>query len=456
MRQQTKRISLPRPLDHQLEVLRSPSRMKVLACGRRWGKTVLALLACVQGHGPDGRWRGALNGGNVLWVAPTFGISAEIWRYLKRSTEGAWTAKSEVEHRIDLPGGGAITVRSADDPDSLRGSGYDGVVLDESAFCLEETWTQAIRPTLADRQGWAILISTPRGLNWFHRLFLDAENMSDWERWQQPTSANPKIAERELAEMRAGMDSHSHSQEILAQFVSSSGSRIQKEHFRYYKFRGTNHELLTPDENVASIVAETDVTRYAFVDPAGSSMDVQRERRGKQRSWTVIATFDIVHNTGELLWVDVDRFQAEIPDVCHRIKRAYERNKPVWVGIEDAGLGKAVFQSVRREALTVRALKPGGKDKIERATKALVALENGKVFHPHPTLGKAWLKPLEDELLLWTGHTDDVADQVDVLAYAAMEADSSFKNVVHLKEAFWRYDPAPPRSHDTELRALGF
>jgi len=73
-------------------------------------------------------------------------------------------------------------------------------------------------------------------------------------------------------------------------------------------------------------------------------------------------------------------------------------------------------------------------------TTALVMLENGKVFHPHPSLGRAWLKPLEDELLLWTGHDDDVADQVDVLAYAAMEATSGFKEIF-MKEPFWRDSP---------------
>ena len=126
-------ILLPDPLPHQLDVLRHPARLKVVVCGRRWGKTLLGLIACVEGHGPPGSgFRGALEGGNVWWVAPSFPIAQEIWRDLKRALRGAWTDKKEKQFRIELPGGGSITVKSADDPDSLRGVGLNGVVFKNS------------------------------------------------------------------------------------------------------------------------------------------------------------------------------------------------------------------------------------------------------------------------------------------------------------------------------------
>ena len=54
----------------------------------------------------------------------------------------------------------------ADDPDALRGVGLDGVVLDEAAFMKEEAWVNGIRPALSDRQGWAMFLTTPCGMNW--------------------------------------------------------------------------------------------------------------------------------------------------------------------------------------------------------------------------------------------------------------------------------------------------
>ena len=77
---------------------------------------------------------------------------------------------------------------------------------------------------------------------------------------------------------------------------------------------------------------------------------------------------------------------------------------------------------MNRTSVPIRPLKPGGKDKVERATKALVLMEQGKVYHPETGPEYPWLQTLEDELLLWTVADDDVADQVDCLAYAAMEA----------------------------------
>lgn len=150
------RVYLSTPLPHQVEVLRHPARSKVVVCGRRWGKTRGGQLACVEGHGPrESGFRGALDGATIWWVAPSFGIASMIWRDLKLSLRHGWIEKNENERRIVLPGGGSITVKSADNPDSLRGEGLDGAVLDEAAFMKPEAWAACIRPALSDKRGWA-------------------------------------------------------------------------------------------------------------------------------------------------------------------------------------------------------------------------------------------------------------------------------------------------------------
>ena len=69
------KILLPEPLPHQLDVLRHPARSKVVVCGRRWGKSLLGLIACVEGHGPpDSGYRGAIDGATIWWVAPTMAM----------------------------------------------------------------------------------------------------------------------------------------------------------------------------------------------------------------------------------------------------------------------------------------------------------------------------------------------------------------------------------------------
>src|SRR4051812_43082389 len=96
-------LFLPDALPHQIPVLMSPARKKIVICGRKWGKTPLGLLACLRGHGPEeGHLPGMIDGGNIAWVAPNFTVASDIWRDLKRACNGQWQHKSEDEHRLDF------------------------------------------------------------------------------------------------------------------------------------------------------------------------------------------------------------------------------------------------------------------------------------------------------------------------------------------------------------------
>jgi predicted phage terminase large subunit-like protein len=178
--------------------------MKVVAAGRRFGKTAIGLIAVLDGHGPiqpDGRplYHGAQDGGKVWWVVPDYPTAVEIWRDLKYATRFGRRDKNEVERRIELHSGGSVTVRSAHAPQALVAVGLDGVVVDEAAKVDASAW-DFLRPALADRQGWCILISTPKGLtNWFHEKFQYAAQAPGWARWQEPSSKNPLMTAEELA-----------------------------------------------------------------------------------------------------------------------------------------------------------------------------------------------------------------------------------------------------------------
>lgn len=230
----TPTVCLPRPLPHQIPVLLSDARFKVLTCGRRWGKTATGLQAALRGHGPRrGVFRGAIDGGRVWWVAPNYPTieSSNIWRDLKRATKDAWIDKSEIDRTVYLPGGGSISVRSADNPDSLRGPGLDGVILDEAAFLKPDVWRTVIRQALADKQGWALFATTPNGQNWFYDLFRAASARPGWEAWQRPTSDNPLITPAELADMLEEVGPRRFAQENEAQFVAMEGACFPVEYF---------------------------------------------------------------------------------------------------------------------------------------------------------------------------------------------------------------------------------
>lgn len=168
----------------------------------------------------------AAQGGRAWWVAPSYRMSEVGWRPLRRIGNRIGADVRKVDRQILVPGGGEVTVRSADDPDSLRGEGLDFIVLDECAFIIEEAWTEALRPALSDRQGRAMFISTPKGRNWYWRLYQQGQSdtTGEWQSWRFPTSANPYIQPSEIEAARATLPDLVFRQEYLAEFLENEGA----------------------------------------------------------------------------------------------------------------------------------------------------------------------------------------------------------------------------------------
>lgn len=187
----------------------------MLACGRRWGKTLLGACLCLAK---------ALEGGTVWWVAPDFPRARIAWRMMEKLSAqipGAIIHRGEAI--IVMPGGGYVQLKSAVNPDSLRGEGLHLVVLDECADIAEVAWTEALRPALSDFRGQALFIGTPKGRNWFYYLWQAARTLEDWESFQMPTSSNPHIPRRELASAEQELPRRTWQQEYLAKFVTFEG-----------------------------------------------------------------------------------------------------------------------------------------------------------------------------------------------------------------------------------------
>lgn len=168
--------------------------------------------------------------GRVWWIAPSYPQSSAAWRELKAlANQIPERSIREDERRITLPGGGEIAIRSADAPVSLKGEGLDLVVIDEAAYINEEVWTDSLRPTLSDRKGGALIISTPAGFNWFHEAWQRGqEGRADWQSWHYPTSDNPLIDPAEIEAARETLPSRTFNQEYLALFVGD-GALFKRE-----------------------------------------------------------------------------------------------------------------------------------------------------------------------------------------------------------------------------------
>jgi phage terminase large subunit-like protein len=208
------------PHPGQLEVHNSPARFRVLDAGRRWGKTRLGVNECLDT---------ASKGGRAWWVAPNYKMSEVGWRPIRQMGNKMRAEVRRADRSLMLPNGGEVTVRSADNPDTLRGEGLDLVVLDESAFIHPDAWFEALRPTLSSTLGKALFISTPRGRNWFWEMFQRGiSGEPDYAAFQFPTINNPYIPPSEIEAARRDLPELIFRQEYLAEFIDDQGGVFRR------------------------------------------------------------------------------------------------------------------------------------------------------------------------------------------------------------------------------------
>jgi hypothetical protein len=229
-------LTLIRLRRFQGRVFASDRRFRVLVAGRRFGKTYLAITELCQAAWGKGR---------VAWyVAPTYRQAKRIvWKPLKEITRPFWAQKpNESELTIQLTIGGTICLRGADNYDSLRGEGLDFVVLDEYASMHKEAWFEVLRPALADRQGKALFIGTPNGLNHFYDLYQEARTHPEWAAFQFTTEQGRNVALAELESAASQMDERVYRQEFQASFENLGAGIV------YYAFdRTMNVQSLSYD-----------------------------------------------------------------------------------------------------------------------------------------------------------------------------------------------------------------
>ena len=172
--------------------------------------------------------------GDVFWIAPPIAVETG-WRLVFDWAKQINAPVDRTMQRVSL-GRGSIQLRSWDSRSGLRSGANDLLIVDEAAHIpgFKDIWEQELRPTLADRKGGALFISTPKGLNYFHDLFRhEAEGNPEWKSFQMPTSKNPFIDPAEIEAARKDLPQLVFQQEYLAEFVQLAGALFKREYFDF-------------------------------------------------------------------------------------------------------------------------------------------------------------------------------------------------------------------------------
>ncbi len=302
----------------QKEIHDCDSRFRVVACGRRFGKTYLGTLECFEV---------GIAGGRAWWIAPTYKMAEVGWRpMVKTAMQLPGVDIRLADRRITFPGGGTIGIRSAEDPDKLRGESLDLAVFDEAAYTKREAWTHAIRPTLTDREGRALFFSTPRGRNWFWELYqLGARGEDGWQSFQFPTSDNPLMPVPEIETAKGLLPEIIFRQEYLAEFIESDGGVFR---------RVQEAAILEPTE------PSSDRQYIAGVDVAASV------------DYTVVTVLDV--ETREMVYMD--RFnRVDYPVLIDRLAAIYGRWHLDTMVVEANSIGRPVIDHMIERNLAIVA-----------------------------------------------------------------------------------------------------
>ncbi len=216
-----------KPHEGQKLVLQSRARFKVMNCGRRWGKTKLAAhIFCKEARKQDQM---------LWWVAPTYRIVKRGYaEVLKQLPDNVLAHDPPPDTNFDA--GRAVILRfrngtrmefySAERPEGMLGAGVDFCVMDEAAIMPGRIWNQIVRPTLMDRLGGALMISTPRGRNWFYKVWQQGQDElhPDWASWTFESWTNPTLPEGEVEDMKGAMPRMEYEQEVEAKFLAAGSS----------------------------------------------------------------------------------------------------------------------------------------------------------------------------------------------------------------------------------------
>lgn len=342
--------------DPQRQIWDSDSRFKLLCSGRRFGKTYLCIARLIT-------WAASKPNSLNWYVTANYRMAKQIaWRQLKAMVPpNICVKRNETDLLIELSNGSIISLKGAENADSLRGVSLSSLVIDEAAYVKQDAWEMVLRPALSDQGGPAWFITTPAGLNWFHDLWEQSQEQDDWATFSYTTIQGGNVPADEVEAARRTLDDRTFRQEYLASFETLSG-RV------YPDFS---------DENISEDVRDTGAEIYWGTD---FNVSVMAGVLGSRVS-------DTLH-----IWDEISVKQSNTDEVCAMLKQRFPDRKivaypdPTGSARKTSAAGRTDHDIIRRAGFDCVSPKApwAVKDKIN-ATNWMIRTADGhlKLFvHP--------------------------------------------------------------------------
>ena len=382
-------------LPWQQEVWNDKTRFKIVAAGRRTGKSRLAAWMLIVNALESER-------GHVFYVAPTQGQARDImWQTLLELGNPVITSSHINNLQIKLINGATISLKGSDRPETMRGVSLKFLVLDEYADMKPEVFEQILRPALADQKGSSLFIGTPMGRNHFYELYKYAELDDDptYKSWHFTSYDNPLLDPEEIDVAKKSMSSYAFRQEFMASFEARGSEMFKEEWVQFTE---------SPEEG----------DYYVSIDLAGFEEVNKKKTKNSKLDETAIAVVKVCQS-GQWHVENIIHGRWELAETARKIFEVVRDYRPIATGIEKGIARQAVVSPLtdlmKRYGMFFRIdeLTHGNKKKTDRVMWALQGrFENGFI-----TLNKGnWNSRFLDQLFQFPDPlTHD--DLVDALAY---------------------------------------
>jgi len=382
-------------LPWQQDVWGDNTRFKIVAAGRRTGKSRLAAWLLIVNALQAGK-------GHVFYVAPTQGQARDImWQTLLELGHPVISGSHINNLQIKLVNGATISLKGADRPETMRGVSLKFLVLDEYADMKPDVFEQILRPALADQKGCAMFIGTPMGRNHFYDLYKYAEIDDDptYKAWHFTSYDNPLLDPGEIDIAKKSMSSYAFRQEFMASF-EARGSEMFKEDWVSFGEE--------PDDG----------DYYIAIDLAGFEEVGKKRTKNTKLDETAISVVKVGDN-GDWFVENIIYGRWTLDETAIKIFQAVRDYSPISVGIERGIAKQAVMspllnlQKKYAQFFRIEELTHGNKKKTDRVMWAL----QGRFENNTITLNKGeWNSRFLDQLFQFPDPlTHD--DLVDSLAY---------------------------------------
>lgn len=399
-------------LPWQQEVWEDTSRFKIVAAGRRTGKSRLAAWMLIVNALQADK-------GHVFYVAPTQGQARDImWQTLLELGHPVISGSHINNLQIKLVNGATISLKGADRPETMRGVSLKFLVLDEYADMKPDVFEQILRPALTDQKGCAMFIGTPMGRNHFYELYKYGELGEDetYKTWHFTSYDNPLLDPEEINIAKKSMSSYAFRQEFMASFEARGSEMFKEEWVRFSEDEPEGGDY------------------YIAVDLAGFEEVNKKRTKNTRLDDTAIAVVKV--NTDGWYIDNIIYGRWSLDETAAKIFQAVRDYRPVSLGIEKGIAKQAVMSPLtdlqRRYGtfFRVEELTHGNKKKTDRVMWALQGrFENGFI-----ALNKGeWNSRFLDQLFQFPDPLthDDLVDAVayiDQLANVAYDYDYEIDN----------------------------